>query len=128
MEIMFLIGRVLFGGYFLYSAWNHFIHNGGMAQYAASKGVPAARVMVLITGLLLLLGGAGVLLGVYIKLALGALVVFLALITFWMHAFWMETETQARMGEMVNFLKNLALLGAVLMMFTITEPWSQALF
>lgn len=128
MEMMFLAGRVLFGGYFLYSAWNHFIHSGGMAHYAASKGVPAARVMVLMTGLLLLAGGAGVLFGVYIKLALGALVVFLAPVTFWIHAFWMETEAQARMGEQVNFYKNLALLGAALMMFTIAEPWPQALF
>jgi hypothetical protein len=31
-----------------------------------------------------------------------------------MHAFWKVQDPTAKMGEMVNFMKNIALLGAVL--------------
>lgn len=111
------LGRILFGGYFLYNAFNHFSNLQMMAGYAQSKGVPQAKAAVLASGLLLLVGGVSVLFNIYPDIGLLALVLFLIPVTFMVHAFWKVQDPLARRGEIVNFTKNLALLGAVLLMF-----------
>lgn len=126
MALAFLIGRILFGGYFLYNALNHFLNVGFMAQYAGSKGVPAPEVAVLGTGLLLLVGGAAILLGYAPLVGIGAIAVFLIGVTPMMHDFWNVGDPQMRMAEMVNFSKNMALLGGTLMLVAIPQPWAYA--
>lgn len=85
------------------------------------------KAAVIITGILLLLGGLGILLGVYVEWAILALVIFLVSVTFIMHAFWKVQEPNMRMSEMVHFMKNLALLGALLMLLSI-PMWPYPLF
>ena len=123
MTILFLIGRVLFGGYFIMNGLNHFMKMGMMKGYASSKGVPMSGLAVAITGLMILLGGLGILMGVYIQLSVLLLAIFLVFVTFKMHNFWAVTEPNMKMMETVNFYKNMALLGAVLMMLFIPSPW-----
>ena len=65
---------------------------------------------------LLLVGGLSVLFDVLPIVGLIALVLFLVPVTFIMHAFWKVQDPMAKMGEMVNFMKNIALLGAVLIL------------
>ena len=110
--VLFL-GRILFGGYFLFNAFNHFSHLQMMAGYAQSKGVPAPKLAVAGSGVLLVIGGISVIFDVFPLAGLSALVLFLVPVTFMVHAFWKVQEPMARMGEMVNFTKNLAMLGAV---------------
>jgi hypothetical protein len=43
-----------------------------------------------------------------------------------MHAFWKEADPQRRQGEMVNFLKNMALVGAALLAAGSRQPWPVA--
>jgi uncharacterized membrane protein YphA (DoxX/SURF4 family) len=109
------LGRILFGGYFLYNAYNHFANLSMMTGYTQSKGVPSAQLAVIVAGVLLAIGGISVLFNVIPLVGLLALVVFLVPVTFMMHAFWKVQDPMAKMGEMVNFTKNLALLGAVIM-------------
>jgi len=109
------LGKILFGGYFLMSAFNHFSNLSMMSGYVQSKGVPAAKLAVLGSGLLLLAGGISVIFNLFPLIGLGALVLFLLPVTFMMHAFWKVQDPQVKMGEMVNFMKNIALLGALLM-------------
>ncbi len=123
MDILFLIGRLIFGVYFLQNAWNHFKHLDGLAKYAEAKGVPSARAAVFISGVLLMLGGLGVVFGIAPEASLALLIVFLVPVTFKMHAFWKETDPNARMQELLHFYKNLALIGALLMMYAISVPW-----
>jgi len=40
-----------------------------------------------------------------------------------MHNYWVETDMMPRINQRVNFQKNLALLGAALMMLMISRPW-----
>ena len=54
---------------------------------------------------------------------LAALIAFLVPVTLQMHRFWEETDAQKRQGEMVHFMKNMALVGAALAMMQIDEPW-----
>ena len=116
MEALFVIGRVVAGLYFLFNALNHLVMGRGMLTgYAGSKGVPAPALAVVGTGVLLLLGGLSLLLGVYIWLGALLLIVFLVPVAFIMHNFWAVQDQQARMVEFVNFTKNLALAGLLLM-------------
>ena len=128
MEFLFIVGRVLVGGYFMQAGYNHFKHVKMLAGYAGSKGVPMPREAVLLTGLMMFLGGLGVLLGVYVTYSIYLLVVFLLVTTFMMHNFWKVTDQNMRMSEEINFKKNLALMGALLLMLAIPLPWAVALF
>jgi putative oxidoreductase len=123
MYLLFLIGRILFGGYFIYNAFNHFRNIRGMSGYAATKSVPMPSVAITISGLLLLFGGISVFLGVAPFIGLLCLIVFLIPVTFTMHSFWTDSDAAARMGNQINFYKNMALLGAVLICFVIPRPW-----
>ena len=123
MIYLFLLGRILLGGYFLQNAYNHFKNVAALTGYAQSKGVPFSKVAVLITGVMMLFGGLGILFGVYIEYAVALLALFL-LGTLWkMHRYWEVADPMMRMGEHINFYKNLALIGALLMLLAIPEPW-----
>ena len=114
-DVLYL-GRILFGGYFLYSALGHFSKLSMMAGYAQSKGIPAPKLAVAGSGILLVIGGLSVIFNVYPLVGLASIILFLVPVTFLMHAFWKVQEPMAKMGEMVNFTKNLALLGAVVIL------------
>jgi len=128
MVYLFILGRILLGGYFIMSGLNHFRHLGMLTGYAQSKGVPMPRESVLLTGLMMVLGGLGIFLGIYIQLSVLLLAVFLFVTTLQMHQYWKIADQNARMGEEINFKKNLALLGAVLMLLAVPLPWVAALF
>jgi len=117
MDVLVLIGRVLFVFLFLGSAVGHFTQTDAMAGYAASRGVPQPKLAVLASGALLGVGGLSVLLGVWADLGSLLLVIVLLPMAFLMHPFWKETDPQAKQGEMAHFNKDLALAGAALMLF-----------
>ena len=117
------LGRLLFGGYFVYNGINHFQNAETMAGYAGSKGVPAAGLAVQASGAMILLGGLSLITGYRPKLGAGLITAFLAGVTPVMHAFWKSQDDQERMSEMVNFTKNVALIGGAALAAAIPEPW-----
>jgi uncharacterized membrane protein YphA (DoxX/SURF4 family) len=117
MDILFLVGRIFLAGIFLLSAVGHFTQSEGMAQYAQAKGVPAAKAGVIASGVIALLAGLSLVLGVWTDLGALLLIVFLVPVTLMMHAFWQESDPQARSSEQINFNKNVALIGAALILF-----------
>jgi putative oxidoreductase len=127
MDLVFLLGRILYGGFFVLGGINHFRHLDMMAGFAASKGVPAAKVGVVLSGLLIVLGGLCVIVGICPQVGLIAIILFLLPVTFLMHNYWVETDMMARINQRVNFQKNIALLGAALMMLMMSRPWPLSL-
>jgi uncharacterized membrane protein YphA (DoxX/SURF4 family) len=119
----FLAGRATFGGYFLYNGINHFVNRGMLVEYARSKGDPAPGIAVAASGLLILAGGLSLLLGTRPKIGAGLITGFLLGVSPQMHAFWKENDPAQRMQEMVNFTKNMALVGASLIASAHPEPW-----
>jgi putative oxidoreductase len=117
MDIIVLVGRILFAFLFLTTGFAHFAKRQMMAPYAASKGVPAPTLAVLGGGVLLLAGAVSVLLGIWADLGALLLVIFLVPTAVMMHSFWKETDPQARMNELTQFSKDTALAGAALMLF-----------
>jgi putative oxidoreductase len=124
---LFLLGRILYGGFFVLGGLNHFQHLNMMAGFSASKGVPAAKPLVILSGLLILVGGLLVIVGWHARIGLLCIVLFLVPVTFLMHNYWVETEMMPRINQRVNFQKNIALLGAALMMLMIARPWALSL-
>lgn len=121
MDWLYLIGRVLFALIFVGSGFGHFTQSQAMAQYAGSKQVPAARLMVLITGLMLLAGGLSVMLGVWMEIGTWLLVFFLIPTAFKMHNFWAVEDPMQRMVEQAMFMKNLSMAGAALVFYWMVQ-------
>lgn len=120
-EIALLIGRVLFGGYFAFSGLNHFMNSDQLSGWVESKGFPASDILVYLSGLMLLAGGLGIAAGAYPVVSVLLLGVFLAAVTPTFHDFW-NFEAEEKQNHQVNFLKNLALIGALLMALSL--DWS----
>ena len=126
-EVLFLVGRALFGGVLAFTGLNHFANAESMVGYADAKGVPAAGLLVPFTGGMLVVGGLLVAVGAYPLVGAGALATFLLVTTPVMHDFWTVDDPQERQSEMTDFLKNVALLGTALALLTLsTEAWPYA--
>jgi uncharacterized membrane protein YphA (DoxX/SURF4 family) len=123
MRPLHLLGRAIFGGYFLYNGINHFMNHEMMSHYAGAKGVATPDAAVTASGAMLIGGGLSVLTGLKPRQGLAALVGFLIPVSLAMHRFWDEQDPQKRMGEAVNFTKNMALIGAALMLLELERPW-----
>ncbi|HEY4516238.1 MAG TPA: DoxX family protein [Candidatus Paceibacterota bacterium] len=124
MEFLFLIGRVLFGALFVYNGWSHLAHNTSTSLYAQSKDVPMPRITVFVTGIAIIAGGLGIILGIYVKLSVFLLAFFLLGTLVKVHTFWKHSDMSSKAQERNEFLKNAALLGALLMFLSVLEPWS----
>lgn len=117
MNAILLIGRILFSFIFLMSGLAHVTKLDAMAGYATFKKVPAAKLTVLVSGAIIFLGALAMTLGIYADLGALLIAVFAIPTAFIMHNFWTLKDPAAKQGEMSNFMKNLALGGAALILF-----------
>lgn len=114
MDVIILIGRIMFAAVFLSSAIGHFTQARAMTGYAQSKKVPMPGLAVVGGGVLLVVGALSVLLGIWPDLGALLLVVFLVPTAILMHNFWAVSDAQARQLEMIQFFKDVSLAGAAL--------------
>jgi putative oxidoreductase len=126
VRALFLLGRIVFGGFFLYNGINHFRQREGLSQYAGAKGVPSPDLAVTSSGVAMTLGGASILTGIKPTLGAAAIVAFLAVASPKMHDFWNADES-SKQNDMIHFSKNMALLGAALILMSVEEPWPASL-
>jgi uncharacterized membrane protein YphA (DoxX/SURF4 family) len=77
---------------FLIAGPNHFAKQ--TIAYAASQGVPLASLAVPLSGILALAGGLSVLLGYRARVGAWLIALFLVLVTFMMHKFWIVHDCQ----------------------------------
>jgi putative oxidoreductase len=122
MRIAFLIGRIITGGFYLWSASHHFLNHAALTAYAGMKGVPLPGLAVIGTGILLAIGGITILLGWQPKIGVAAVALFFIGVTPFMHNFW-AGEAAQRAAQVANFTKNSALMGSALMFLMVPEPW-----
>ncbi len=114
MRYLPLVGRVLLCLLFLVSGLTfHFTSEA--VQYAEAQGVPAASLLVPLSGILEIVGALSVMLGYRAKLGAWLLVIFLVPVTLMMHNFWAIADPMQRQVQMIMFMKNLAMLGGVLL-------------
>jgi putative oxidoreductase len=113
MRALVPIGRILFSLIFIASVFNHF--NSHTIDAAAAHGVPLATLLVPAAGILAFLGGMSVLLGYRARFGAFLIVLFLVPVTLIMHKFWGVADPQMAMMQKANFMKNVSLVGAALM-------------
>ena len=94
MAIAFLIGRIIVALYYIKSGVDHFRNLNMMAGYAGSKGVPAPKLAVAGSGLLLLIGGVSLGLAFYPVIGVASVALFMIGVTPIMHNFWAATDPQ----------------------------------
>jgi putative oxidoreductase len=116
MDVVFLIGRILFGMIFVMSGLSvHFKRES--VEYARAYRAPAPGVLVPLSGIAIIVGGLSVILGVWADLGALILIAFLVPTAFIMHAFWREADEQMKGIQMAQFLKNISMAGAALLVF-----------
>jgi putative oxidoreductase len=119
MDILLVIGRVLFALLFVGSAMGHLTKTEAMTQYAQYRKLPAAKAGVIVSGVVLALGALSVALGVVGDLGALALAAFLIVAAVVFHAFWKESDPQAAATEQAQFMKNIALVGGAIVLFAL---------
>ena len=111
-----LIARVLLALMFLGAGIEKLTGLEGTAGYIASVGLPLPKLLAIGAGLLEVLGSVLLIVGWHARWAALALAGFTLLATFLFHAFWALPKDQ-QMMQMLMFMKNLAVIGGLLMVF-----------
>jgi putative oxidoreductase len=125
MRFVLLVARIIFGGFFVSAGLNHFLHMHQLITAAIPHGVHP--FMIGVTGLMLIVGGSEVVLGLVPQFGLVVLLAFLIPVTLTMHAFWADTDPVVRAMNLVNFTKNMGLIGACLGWLALPAPWPLSL-
>lgn len=112
-----ITGRILFSLIFIMSGFGHIFSAGEMIGYAEQMGVPFASVAVLITGIMILLGGFSIILGYKVKWGALLLIIFLIPTSFIMHPFWSIQDPMQSQIQMTMFMKNLSMLGGAILIY-----------
>ncbi len=122
-KYLVLIGRALYSLLFILASFGHF--SSHTIGYAAGVGVPFSKILVPLSGVMLLAGGLSVLLGYRAKVGALLIVLFLIPTTFIIHKFWGITDPMRAGIEQAMFLKNISLIGAALLiMYFGSGPFS----
>jgi putative oxidoreductase len=123
MDVVFLVGRILFVLIFLFSGSTiHLLQAKQGVEYARMYRVPAPEITVPLTGVMAVLGGLSVAFGIWGDLGAPLLIAFLLPVAFYMHAFWKETDPQQKANQMAHFMKNITMAGGALVLF---YAWNQ---
>jgi uncharacterized membrane protein YphA (DoxX/SURF4 family) len=110
------LGRVLFGLGLALQASEDFRDMDDTVEYAESAGVPSPEIAAPLASGMMFTAGIGIALWRLPRIATGAAVTFLAVVTTRMHDFWNADEGD-RSGERLAFFGNLAMFGAALVFF-----------
>jgi putative oxidoreductase len=114
--VVSVLGRVLLCTIFLMAAvGNKIPHFQAVAGSMAHEGVPAPRFMLVGAIVFLIVGGVSVVLGYKARFGATLLLVFLVLATYFYHDFWTLSDPHAQQEQVIQFMKNLGLMGAMLL-------------
>jgi putative oxidoreductase len=111
-----LLGRVFLAALFIWSGFGKVSGFDGVVGGIAAKGLPVPNVLAALAVAMELGGGILLLVGLRARWIALLFVLFLLVITPIYHDFWNATGN-AVMGQKVNFMKNVAILGGMLMVF-----------
>ena len=110
---LYLLGRVLLSSIFIVSAIGKLLDWSGNVQTMADKGLPLVAYFLAVALVIELLGGLALLFGFRTRWTAGLLFLYLIPVTLIMHNFW-SAQGSATQMQLVNFLKNLAIMGGLL--------------
>lgn len=114
MDILWLLGRIMFSSMFIFSAIGHLKDLEHTAKMAASAGAPFPKLLSFLASLLALLGGLSVAFGYRVEIGAVLLLLFLLPVTFMVHRFWEQSEPMQATNHLAHFMKNIGLIGGIL--------------
>jgi putative oxidoreductase len=110
-----LLGRVLLSVIFILSGLGKLPHFHDVAGMMAAKGIPLASVALVITLFIEIGGGLLVLTGYKAKYAALVIALWLIPVTLIFHHFW-GIPAEQQQDQMIHFLKNVAIMGGLLIL------------
>ena len=111
-----LVGRILLAVMFIISGFGKIAGFDGTVGYIASKGLPIAQLVAIGTIAVELGGGIMLAVGFKARWAALALAIFTLLAAIIFHNFW-AAEAAQKMSQQINFMKNISIVGGMLMVF-----------
>jgi putative oxidoreductase len=119
-HVLNFISRVCMSAVFIAYGLPKLLHPETVANLGASKrlmavvasGTPAPIWFGYLIGAIEVLGGIAIILGIKTRLVAWLFVIYLIVVTYFGHPFWETGEA----GDKSNFYKNLAIIGAFLML------------
>ncbi len=113
--VLALIGRLMLVAIFVLSAVGQKIPKfSETAEYMGIEGVPMPKVMLAGAILFLIAGGLSVAVGFKARIGATLLLVFLLLSTYFFHDFWTQQDPMEKQEQMIQFMKNASMMGAML--------------
>lgn len=113
--IVTVAGRVMLCTiFFMAAVGNKIPHFSGVAQVMGQVGIPAPELMLVGAIVFLIAGSVSVVLGYHARLGASLLLIFLILATYFFHNFWTLSDPKAVEAQMIQFMKNLSMMGAML--------------
>jgi uncharacterized membrane protein YphA (DoxX/SURF4 family) len=131
MPAIVSIGRVLFAVLFVFSGASKLFDIASTTQAIADKvvipafvmpytaqieaalGMPTAQLLAIISGIVEIAGGLFIALNIGARFFAWLLVLFVAVTTFYFHNFW-DMAGAERINNLIHALKNLSLIGGLL--------------
>ena len=110
--------RLLMAGIFIHGGWTAFKEPGHRTEQAEKLGLPKAERLVRANGLAMAAGGGALALGIVPRAAAAGLIASLVPTTLAGHRFWEEEDPQARRMQLTQFLKNLGLIGGLVLVLS----------
>ena len=108
-----LVGRILVGILFLVAGIMKVMNIAGTTGYMTRLGFPAPELMAYLSTIIELVSGVLLIIGWQTRRVAWLLIVYVLIATGMAHRFW-EYEPAQRVNQINHFLKNLALIGAML--------------
>jgi putative oxidoreductase len=109
------------GLFFLLNGVKHFYNTQVLKEYADKKGLLAPKLMIILSGLLLISGGLSLMTGYLIIPGIVGLSFFLVFASFSIHKFWQESKREIFLLEAMNFVKNFAIMFELIYIGTTLE-------
>jgi uncharacterized membrane protein YphA (DoxX/SURF4 family) len=120
MRTLRYLAHLLAAGVFIFGGMSTYREPAPRAAKARALGLPESHALVQFNAALMVAGGIALALDLLPRVAAALLAASLVPTTIVGHAFWTEQSPAARQAQQTQFLKNLAMLAALLLI--VVEP------
>ena len=120
-KYIYLTGRVIIGLYFLVPGISKVLSFPEYIQIVTINEVPFPAFSLILVILCQLIFGTSIILGRFLKLGSLILAINIILFNFYIHDFWNINDVINQKHEMQNFIKNIAILAGLLILYKTDE-------
>lgn len=126
-KLDFAVGRWFISAIFILSGIFKLTQFGAVSGMMAAKGIPLAPAALAVTLVVEIGGGFLLLTGLQARYAAIVMALWLVPVTLTFHNFW-AFQGQQQQEQLTNFLKNLAIIGGLLVVVHASRPAPKAKF